>query len=285
MFKDNKYTRWYNELIKKAFNREKHLNAHYENHHIIPKSLGGSDDKTNIVSLTYKEHYIAHLLLTKMVISKDHFIKMSWALHRMTFSRSTSRSYEANRTRWSKFLKETFHPQRNQDLDYREKLSIAIEKSWQNDECRRIKTSNEMKEYHKNKKAEDLNSYLIEQKRRAINGAQKAKEKVSKRIIYNGNEYLGWLELETKTGLSKHLYNRFYVNGIDPSFRIGKNGPMNIDDIKNVVNQYCHLINRHYPITIQDAISICENACLIGLLTTNQSKTFIETFKGKESSR
>lgn len=35
-------------------------------HHIVPKSEGGSDDKSNLVSLTAREHYIAHLLLAKI---------------------------------------------------------------------------------------------------------------------------------------------------------------------------------------------------------------------------
>ena len=37
-----------------------------EKHHIVPKSLGGSDNKSNLVSLTPREHYVAHRLLAKM---------------------------------------------------------------------------------------------------------------------------------------------------------------------------------------------------------------------------
>ena len=37
-----------------------------EVHHIIPRCLGGTDDITNLVRLTYREHYIAHWLLTKI---------------------------------------------------------------------------------------------------------------------------------------------------------------------------------------------------------------------------
>lgn len=36
-----------------------------ENHHIIPSSLGGTADKSNMVALTGREHYIAHLLLAR----------------------------------------------------------------------------------------------------------------------------------------------------------------------------------------------------------------------------
>jgi hypothetical protein len=40
-------------------------NGYIEKHHIIPRSLGGSNDKENIVSLSGREHYIAHLLLAR----------------------------------------------------------------------------------------------------------------------------------------------------------------------------------------------------------------------------
>ena len=35
-------------------------------HHIIPRCIGGSDDKSNLVCFYPREHYIAHLLLWKM---------------------------------------------------------------------------------------------------------------------------------------------------------------------------------------------------------------------------
>lgn len=38
----------------------------YERHHIIPKCMGGTDDESNIVTLTYKEHIQSHILLYKM---------------------------------------------------------------------------------------------------------------------------------------------------------------------------------------------------------------------------
>ena len=38
---------------------------YYENHHILPRSLGGCDSPTNIVRFTAKQHYIAHFLLWK----------------------------------------------------------------------------------------------------------------------------------------------------------------------------------------------------------------------------
>lgn len=37
-----------------------------ENHHIIPRCMNGSDDKDNLVSLSAREHFIAHQLLYKI---------------------------------------------------------------------------------------------------------------------------------------------------------------------------------------------------------------------------
>lgn len=58
------YTKIYNNIIN---NRIKYPYIGYtEKHHILPKSLGGSDNKDNLVALTAKEHFICHLLLTKI---------------------------------------------------------------------------------------------------------------------------------------------------------------------------------------------------------------------------
>ena len=39
-------------------------------HHIVPRAEGGSDDESNLVMLTAREHYIAHLLLAKIYDDK-----------------------------------------------------------------------------------------------------------------------------------------------------------------------------------------------------------------------
>lgn len=42
------------------------LGEYCEKHHIIPRCMNGSDELNNITILTYREHYIAHMLLTKI---------------------------------------------------------------------------------------------------------------------------------------------------------------------------------------------------------------------------
>jgi len=86
-FVDNKYTKWYFDIVNKAIIRDwskKTAPCYVENHHIIPRSFDSSlvRDKNNIVSLTAREHYVCHLVLTKAV--KDQYKdKMLIAIHRI----------------------------------------------------------------------------------------------------------------------------------------------------------------------------------------------------------
>ena len=65
------YTKIYKSLIDRSLNRLTTGQTYYEEHHIVPRCMGGSDDKLNLVYLTPEEHYIAHQLLVK-IYPKDH---------------------------------------------------------------------------------------------------------------------------------------------------------------------------------------------------------------------
>lgn len=43
----------------------------------------------------------------------------------------------------------------------------------------------------------------------------------TKTMEYKGDTYLGFDELKAKTGVSYHLYNKYYLNGVDPEPYIG----------------------------------------------------------------
>lgn len=51
----------HDQIIKRAQNRT--LEGYSELHHILPKCLGGTNDKANLVRLTAKEHFIIHKIL------------------------------------------------------------------------------------------------------------------------------------------------------------------------------------------------------------------------------
>lgn len=80
MFVDNKYRRWHNQIIDRA--RGRVLQEKTERHHILPCSLGGGNEKTNLVRLTYREHYLIHWLLVKFTVGVAK-MKMAHALDNM----------------------------------------------------------------------------------------------------------------------------------------------------------------------------------------------------------
>lgn len=59
------YLKVYQSLISKAQSRVLQ-DIYIERHHIVPLSLKGDDIESNIVSLTAKEHFVAHHLLWKI---------------------------------------------------------------------------------------------------------------------------------------------------------------------------------------------------------------------------
>jgi len=60
------YQRIYNELITNRQNNALLKETYTEKHHIIPKSHGGSNDKSNLVRLSAREHFVAHWLLWRI---------------------------------------------------------------------------------------------------------------------------------------------------------------------------------------------------------------------------
>ena len=97
MFIENKYTQTYYNIIDNASKREG-TDGYTETHHIIPRSLGGTDDANNLVCLTPREHYLCHALLPKMVDNTLSMHKMYAAFNMMHVdsygNRYTSRLYE-----------------------------------------------------------------------------------------------------------------------------------------------------------------------------------------------
>ena len=60
------YLKVYNQLIHNSQHRILSQDVYVEKHHIVPLSLKGEDIESNIVSLTAKEHFVAHHLLWKI---------------------------------------------------------------------------------------------------------------------------------------------------------------------------------------------------------------------------
>jgi len=95
LFIENKYTQWYYCIIAQA--QAQTANVYYEKHHIIPRSLGGSNKQDNLVRLTARAHYVVHRLLTRMTTGTDQH-KMCIAIFLMANTRKgfrvSSRTYQ-----------------------------------------------------------------------------------------------------------------------------------------------------------------------------------------------
>lgn len=109
------YQKIYDSLIEKGRNRL--LKEYSETHHILPRCMGGSDDKENLVDLTPEEHYLAHQLLVKIYPNNHALVKAAsmmipnrpsnkmygWLKRRFSEAQSVCQSNEGNSqygTRW-----------------------------------------------------------------------------------------------------------------------------------------------------------------------------------------
>ncbi len=108
MFIENKYTRWYTRLMDNARMRGTPV-GYYEKHHIVPKCLGGSNTMLNLVRLTAREHYVAHLLLVKMTSGSQQY-SMVCALARMSKHTTTATTFSLIRQMCSHYARGAQNP-------------------------------------------------------------------------------------------------------------------------------------------------------------------------------
>lgn len=92
----NKYEQWYKNITETAQSRI--TDEYTEMHHILPKSLGGTDDISNLTNLTAREHFICHWLLTKIYAAGEEHWKMVNAFRMMRAENSKQKRYSTKIT-------------------------------------------------------------------------------------------------------------------------------------------------------------------------------------------
>jgi hypothetical protein len=99
------YLSIYNSIMQQARNRT--LEHGFERHHVIPKSLGGANNLSNLVQLTLREHFVAHKLLTRIHTGTAQK-KMWFAYYRLCnrHRHTTSRMYEQSKLQAKQYLSE-----------------------------------------------------------------------------------------------------------------------------------------------------------------------------------
>lgn len=84
------YKKIHDEIILRAKTRC-FVSGYSESHHIVPKSMGGTNCQENIVVLTAREHYLIHWLLFKIYRNKQ----MAFAWYRMTHGKLSVNRYSS----------------------------------------------------------------------------------------------------------------------------------------------------------------------------------------------
>lgn len=187
MFTSNKYTSYYNFIVDNAKiqNRNKNDGNYYENHHIIPRSIGGNNDKENMVLLSFREHFLCHWLLTKMV-SGDNVFKMNAAFYRM----STSSKFNTRKigSRQFEIMKSYNKKTRlKYSEDRKNKHSEAIKKSWIGASERRLALSERAKNQNK---GVPRNSETIEKISKSLSGVKHTEERNARKSVRQKKNWL-----------------------------------------------------------------------------------------------
>lgn len=109
------YRKIYADLIDRAKSRPS-VEGYFEKHHIIPKCMMGSDDGDNLVALTAREHFVAHMLLVKIYPGHSGLVR---AVVMMTAgeNRMNNRVYEWIRVRFSKVQSDSQSGEKNTQFD------------------------------------------------------------------------------------------------------------------------------------------------------------------------
>lgn len=103
------YLQIYDDLVNRAL-KEKRLKlkkdhrdyVYYENHHVVPKCLGGENNNENYVLLTGKEHFIAHKLLVEIYPEEA---KLIYSLWMMSIVKLKQRDYRIGSREYSRVRK------------------------------------------------------------------------------------------------------------------------------------------------------------------------------------
>lgn len=107
--------------------KEQSVDGYHELHHIVPRSLGGSDDKSNLVALTARQHFVAHWMLARAMggsAARAFFMMSNFG----KYGTVNSTTYEKARKEYSKQVSRQMQEKPNVPAfteEHREKLRQA----------------------------------------------------------------------------------------------------------------------------------------------------------------
>jgi hypothetical protein len=248
----NKYTKWYEGIIQKAINRGlpavrkklMHGNEYTELHHIIPRSLGGSNEKSNLIRLTGREHFICHWLLTKMTVG-IHRAKMVTALIIMTGAGSKSARYSNinKNSRWFSNMREEYAKQVSEknkgkiiSEETREKLRIANTGRKMSDDFKK-RQSERQKGKPRNLSEEGRKRLIEALQNRVVVVSEETKKKHSINNSGEGNPFYGKTHSNESLTKMKSYHNDPLVK-LQKSERVqGDKNPAKRNDVRESISK------------------------------------------------
>lgn len=207
------YKKYYYQLIEYRKINTLPNDIYGEYHHIIPKCIGGTNTNENLIRLTAREHYIAHLLLVRIYKNTKYYYKMLSAVTMMQCSSDThqngrnfkfsSRLYEKIRIECSR-LDSIFHKElwknkteeerqafskkvsetiKSQSDEWKKQYSITMSNALKNrsDEKKR-EASRKMSEAWHRKNEEEKREIIEKREKIKANKSQEEKEKTKEKF-------------------------------------------------------------------------------------------------------
>lgn len=119
------YRSHYDRLIARA--KDRVIGGYVEVHHVVPRCMGGGNEKTNLVQLTPEEHFVAHQFLHKIYPDVP---GLSFALINMTgnpYGQRNNKAYGWIRKKHAVFVSKS-QKEIWQRPGHREKMKVAMDK-------------------------------------------------------------------------------------------------------------------------------------------------------------
>lgn len=169
------YVHHYESLMQKAKNRDSKFLSYTETHHIVPKSENGTDEDSNLVELTAREHFLAHWLLYR---ANPEIKSRAFSFWRMCNGRGSCPIEE-----WPVISSRAYEEARQAHSDSISKLLTGVKKTNEHIEKVRAKVTGQKRTEEQKQKLRKPHNVTEEGRQISRNNLQKAIEKCKKRVI------------------------------------------------------------------------------------------------------
>jgi hypothetical protein len=164
------YGQIYSNLIERGLTRTLDDGVYFEKHHVWPKCMGGPDEESNLVILTWPEHRLAHMLLVKM-FSNNH--KLVYACRAMQMNKD-GRKINRKMSEWLKKKQAQILSEQLRGISKSEEHKRKISQS-QIGRKQSEKTRRKISEANKGKLLPHRYKTMSDETRRKISEAKKGK--------------------------------------------------------------------------------------------------------------